>query len=398
MKDLIKTVLVVTVLLFSGCGDGVDITSKTNADIVKVEDNYALSSSGKIWRIDSSDNITLLEGSWLDLAGGFGAYFAVKSDGTLWTIHAGQVGSDQVGSDSDWSKVFVGTGNSSNYAIKTDGTLWAWGYNGSGQLGLGDFIDKDLPTQVTANVGATPFQEVIMINNFALALGTDGSLWSTGTNSSGQLGIGNTTDQNTFQSVAGTWDWIEMDNSSVFAMENNGSLLAWGYNANGQLGVNDQLTKTSPTVVPGAWSQVTFVTNTSGGVLGIKTDGTIWGWGEFSLGTTTYDSNTPAQIGSATNNQNVFRVVPLDPGTTTSDTLIQTSDGIIRWIQYLETIDTVDFAYNLETKDQSNQTVLSGTNGCVRDSVTGWLKCYDKVYDQHGIEVDPVLKNILILE
>ena len=33
-------------------------------------------------------------------------------------------------------------------AIKTDGTLWAWGRNDNGQLGIGNTIDKNVPTQV----------------------------------------------------------------------------------------------------------------------------------------------------------------------------------------------------------------------------------------------------------
>ena len=33
-------------------------------------------------------------------------------------------------------------------ARKTDGTLWAWGSNGSGQLGDGTTVDKNVPTNI----------------------------------------------------------------------------------------------------------------------------------------------------------------------------------------------------------------------------------------------------------
>jgi len=33
-------------------------------------------------------------------------------------------------------------------AIKTNGELWVWGWNDSGQLGLGDTIDRFIPEQV----------------------------------------------------------------------------------------------------------------------------------------------------------------------------------------------------------------------------------------------------------
>ena len=33
-------------------------------------------------------------------------------------------------------------------AIKCDNTLWVWGWNSSGQLGLGDVISRSSPTQI----------------------------------------------------------------------------------------------------------------------------------------------------------------------------------------------------------------------------------------------------------
>lgn len=44
--------------------------------------------------------------------------------------------------------VDVAAGASHTCGIQVDGTLWCWGYNGDGQLGLGDTVDRELPTQV----------------------------------------------------------------------------------------------------------------------------------------------------------------------------------------------------------------------------------------------------------
>lgn len=41
----------------------------------------------------------------------------------------------------------------SSYALSADGRLWAWGYNGFGQLGLGDTLNRFAPTEVFAPAG-----------------------------------------------------------------------------------------------------------------------------------------------------------------------------------------------------------------------------------------------------
>ena len=45
----------------------------------------------------------------------------------------------QVGTDSDWDKIYAGFDHS--LAIRADGNLWAWGGNSSGQLGFGTPLD-----------------------------------------------------------------------------------------------------------------------------------------------------------------------------------------------------------------------------------------------------------------
>lgn len=86
-------------------------------------------------------------------------------------------------------------------AIKTDGTLWTWGWNVYGQLGnnfqwndtgVNDQIIQTLPVKVLDGAAA-----VSCGRNHTIAVKTDGTLWTWGSNSYGQLGnggTGNTTD------------------------------------------------------------------------------------------------------------------------------------------------------------------------------------------------------------
>jgi alpha-tubulin suppressor-like RCC1 family protein len=98
-----------------------------------------------------------------------GAYhnLARKTGGTLWAWGRNTVGElglglvgftirspVQVGTDTNWSKVFADTssaGVSISMAIKTSGTLWAWGGKGSNATStFAPFNFQGSPTQITS--------------------------------------------------------------------------------------------------------------------------------------------------------------------------------------------------------------------------------------------------------
>ena len=61
---------------------------------------------------------------------------AVKTDGTLWRWGEGATSAPvQVGTDSDWASVSVGTTHF--LALKRDGRMYAWGEGGYGAIGDG---------------------------------------------------------------------------------------------------------------------------------------------------------------------------------------------------------------------------------------------------------------------
>ena len=96
-----------------------------------------------------------------------------------------------------------------NYSLilKNDGTLWGCGYNGYGELGLGDTTDRTIFTQITTNTNN--IKSVYCGYGYTFILKTDGTLWNCGRNEYGHLGLGDTTHRNTFTQVTTNNDNIK---------------------------------------------------------------------------------------------------------------------------------------------------------------------------------------------
>jgi len=256
---------------------------------------------------------------WQSISAGYDHSLAIKEDGTLWAWGDNGTGSlgdnttidkntpTQIGTDSNWVQVCANF--NSSYAIKSDGTLWAWGSNSQGQLGIGTSNSSyRVPTQVGTD---SNWQSISSSDNFCLALKTDGTLWSWGRNSYGQLGD-NTTVNKILPTQIGTdanWQSISAGHSHSLAIKSNGTLWAWGWNGNGRLGDGTNTNRTVPTQIGTAtnWQKVD---GGYGHSFGIKTDGTLWAWGantggEFGMVTSPLISNVPVQIGTDTNWQDV---------------------------------------------------------------------------------------------
>jgi alpha-tubulin suppressor-like RCC1 family protein len=70
-------------------------------------------------------------------------------------------------------------------AVKSDGTVWGTGYNKYGQLGDGSETTRYSPVQVVSLSGA---EQVSTGYEHSLALATDDTVYSWGTNELGQIG------------------------------------------------------------------------------------------------------------------------------------------------------------------------------------------------------------------
>jgi alpha-tubulin suppressor-like RCC1 family protein len=224
------------------------------------------------------------------------------NSGNLWTCgynNYGALGNNSststsslntvAGGGTTWRQVVGGIGPNV-IAVKTDGTLWTWGWNSSGQLGIGSSINTSSPN--TNTLGGTTWSQVAAGYGHTAAVKTDGTLWTSGRNDSGQLGNGSTIaqasgGQSSFATtVGGGTNWISVSCGAfqTAAIKSDGTLWTWGLNSYGALGSGSTTRTSSPnTTINGGstWLQVACGSNNH--TTAIKTDGTLWtcGYNQF---------------------------------------------------------------------------------------------------------------------
>ncbi|MFQ5717904.1 MAG: RCC1 repeat-containing protein [Acidobacteriota bacterium] len=184
--------------------------------------------------------------------------YTLGGDGTIWAFGdnlEGQLGDGtatsrwkprQVDGLTDVIALSVNTSNV--LGLRADGTVWAWGKNQSGQVGLPPNTGWQCPSSLPGNVcrplqvGAgvlTDVKAVAAGTYFHLALQADGSVWSWGANSSGQLGRGTGLDDPVPRVVPGLDGVISLAGGGGhgLALLSGGTVKAWGRDTNCELGV-----------------------------------------------------------------------------------------------------------------------------------------------------------------
>lgn len=317
-----------------GCGNNHSIIASVSADIWSFGDNqYGQLGLGHInsklvptqitnytfnWPLTPTE---LLPAYTPYLNTEFSAYdssFILFPDGMLWVCgdnQFGQLGKNNItnysvptflgstGSRWNWRSVSCGIGHS--LAVNTEFSLYVWGNNAYGQLGTGNTSSRSTPSLISYSFWKSVSAGFI----HSIATKADGTMWSWGGNDYGQLGLGDSSHRSSPTQIGGgtSWSKINAGGNTSLAIDNLNKLWSWGENTYGQLGQTNTTHLSSPKQVGALtnWSQVQVGCDQQyTHVLAIKTDGTLWSWGnnlygKLGQGNTT-NLSSPKIVGALT--------------------------------------------------------------------------------------------------
>jgi alpha-tubulin suppressor-like RCC1 family protein len=269
---------------------------------------------------------------------------ATKTDGTLWTWGCGLIGRlgtnsaisqsspvQTVSGGTNWRSVSVGRCHTA--AIKTDGTLWTWGFGYQGQLGNNDITNRSSPVQTVS--GGTNWRTVSASSFHTAATKTDGTLWTWGLGFRGQLGNNDITNRSSpVQTVSGGTNWrtVSVGRCHTAATKTDGTLWTWGCGSIGQLGNNAIANQSSPVQTVSGGTNWRTVSAGSYHTAAIKTDGELWLWGSGTIGllgtNSTTNRSSPVQtVSGGTNWRTVSAGDRHTAATKTDGTLWLWGDG-----------------------------------------------------------------------
>ena len=252
------------------------------------------------------------------------------------------------------------TGGSGTFVV-TPLNLYGCGSNSSGQLGLGDTTNRNSLTSISMPLGKIFKNLSAGTNGHTIMLMTDGTIYGTGINNNGQLGLGNTTNRNSLTSISmplgkivkqvscGAWSTIMlMTDGTVYGVGDNysgnfgfsntgatdilsltpfplppnktvnqmlgvggshtillmtdGTIYCTGNNVDGQLGLGDTTNRYSLTPFPlPPNKKVKQVSTGNRHTIVLMTDGTIYSTG--------YNNNGQLGLGDATITSRVLSLI-----------------------------------------------------------------------------------------
>jgi alpha-tubulin suppressor-like RCC1 family protein len=202
-------------------------------------------------------------------------------------------------------------GDSHSLILSNKGSVYSFGSNAYGQLGVGDFSNRNTPTLIP---NLTNIVQISTRFKHSLLLDNNGKIYSFGDNSRGQLGfaseikyvniptlIPKTQHFNIIQIAVG-------DNHSLL-LDKNGKVYAFGNNMYGRLGIGDNIDRYEPTLIP-KLKNICQIAAGDSHSLALDNQGNVYAFGSNAygkLGIGNYiNKNTPQLISTVNNIVKIF--------------------------------------------------------------------------------------------
>jgi alpha-tubulin suppressor-like RCC1 family protein len=192
----------------------------------------------------------------------------------------------------------IAAGADFSLALCADGSVRAWGANTYGQLGDGTFAQRSAPV-VVAGLAGRVVKAIAAGASFALALDSEGFVWSWGSNARGQLGTDVRVElqRNSAGRVAGFANAVAIAAGLEHALVvlANHVVLAWGANDSGQVGLAPATVDAS-FLVGGLPLSIVEIAAGANHSLAVDSAGRVWAWGGNAAGQLGLGNNTPVNV------------------------------------------------------------------------------------------------------
>ena len=242
---------------------------------------------------ENSNAAAMAPGDIVSVSGGLGHSAALRADGRVYAWGYNNYGQVGTGSISESVRVptlvpnltdivSISAGGNHTLALKQDGTVWAWGSNMSAQLGVNPIFDENSRTIPTKVLNLTGVIAISAGDQHSVALKSDGTVWTWGSNDYGQVGDYTEYARRIPVKIPGLTDVIAISagNRHTLALKRDGTVWACGYNDFGSLGDGTLNNRTTPAQVLNL-KDVIAISAGKDVSLALKKDGTVYAWGGF---------------------------------------------------------------------------------------------------------------------
>ncbi|XP_039252770.1 RCC1 and BTB domain-containing protein 1-like isoform X2 [Styela clava] len=188
--------------------------------------------------------------------------------------------------------VGIACGSHHSMVLTDDGEVYAWGYNNCGQIGSGSTSNQTTPRKVNACIGNKRIIHIACGQTSSLAVTDNGEVYSWGYNGNGQLGVGNNVNQTNPCRIAALQNVVIVQvvcgYAHTLALSDEGIVYGWGANSYGQLGSGNKANAVTPIQVASSVGRVVLVaaSHYSHSSSAQNQHGQVYMWGQLRMQST----------------------------------------------------------------------------------------------------------------